>query len=49
MAAMLSGSRAGHPDRIRDVFIISAVTGFLAIGPALLLHRPTTAKAEVRA
>jgi len=37
MAAMLSGSRAGHPERIRDVWLFCVVVVLLAIVPALFL------------
>jgi EmrB/QacA subfamily drug resistance transporter len=45
MAAMLSGSRAGHPERIRDVWLFCAVAATLAIIPALSLHREATRRA----
>jgi hypothetical protein len=39
MAAMLSGSRAGHPERIRDVWVFCVVVVLLAVVPALFLPR----------
>ncbi|GAA4228985.1 hypothetical protein GCM10022254_20420 [Actinomadura meridiana] len=39
MAAMLSGSRAGHPEQIRDVFLVCAVGALLALVPTPFLHR----------
>jgi len=45
MAAMLSGSRAGHPERIRDVWVFCVVVVLLAIVPALFLPRRRVAAA----
>jgi EmrB/QacA subfamily drug resistance transporter len=45
MAAMLSGSRAGHPERIRDVWVFCVVIVLLAIVPALFLPRRRVAAA----
>jgi EmrB/QacA subfamily drug resistance transporter len=46
MAAMLSGARAGHPDQIRDVWLVCVAVGVLAAIPGAFLYRGTQAPAQ---
>lgn len=46
MAAMLSGSRAGQPESIRDVWLFGLVVALLAAVPAAFLYRKKTASPQ---